>query len=247
MKTSQCPICGKSFTVKSYKQKYCSHECQWESQKEHTLFTCEYCGKQFEDQKSRRKYEHVFCSYECMNAAKNGYVELVCETCGKQFKRKKTNLKKHHYCSVECCHNRRPLVSEYTCEICGKPFTRHTRNANQHKQGNFCSHKCHGEWISRHRRGSVVYNYRGGSIPERGRNWHHQKKLTLERDGYRCQCCGVKVGKKRYDYGIHHIKPYREFNGNYEAANQLTNLVTLCRKCHNKIEFGGFPCPKPLF
>ena len=97
------------------------------------------------------------------------------------------------------------------------------------------------------RRGANNINYRGGTIKGRGQNWGHQKRQVLKRDNYKCQICGKKIDRKKWDFGVHHIKPYREFNGDYEAANQLSNLITLCRKCHAKVEMAHLPCPRPLF
>jgi predicted HNH restriction endonuclease len=45
---------------------------------------------------------------------------------------------------------------------------------------------------------------------------------------------------------VHHIRPYKEFNGNYWEANDLRNLITLCYTCHHKVERSGLPCPQPL-
>jgi predicted HNH restriction endonuclease len=36
---------------------------------------------------------------------------------------------------------------------------------------------------------------------------------------------------------VHHVKPFRDFGvANYLEANQLDNLVTLCKPCHMAIE-----------
>jgi DEAD/DEAH box helicase domain-containing protein len=43
---------------------------------------------------------------------------------------------------------------------------------------------------------------------------------------------------------VHHIRPFREFNyipgqnENYQEANQLDNLITLCPSCHRQAEAG---------
>lgn len=34
---------------------------------------------------------------------------------------------------------------------------------------------------------------------------------------------------------IHHIRPFRYYSS-YEAANELSNLVLLCRSCHAKTD-----------
>lgn len=38
---------------------------------------------------------------------------------------------------------------------------------------------------------------------------------------------------------VHHIIPFREFSlKNYEKANDVKNLVTLCKHCHPRVEVG---------
>lgn len=73
-----------------------------------------------------------------------------------------------------------------------------------------------------------------------GPNWYKQRKAALERDGHKCQKCGYQGKKKgRYwDVHVHHrikIKSFvdmRTRTVNYQEANDLENLVTLCRLCH---------------
>ncbi|MEZ4517200.1 MAG: Zn-binding domain-containing protein [Chloroflexota bacterium] len=77
---------------------------------------------------------------------------------------------------------------------------------------------------------------------EYGPNWQTQRKLALERDGYRCRTCGARSDE--FLLHIHHIRPFREYgyipgvNDNYLQANQLENLVTLCPSCHRRAEAG---------
>jgi len=75
-----------------------------------------------------------------------------------------------------------------------------------------------------------------------GRNWPKQRKAALERDGYSCQYCGHegKRGKNnRWDVHVHHIVKIAFFADaikgtvDYEAANDLSNLITACDLgCH---------------
>ena len=66
--------------------------------------------------------------------------------------------------------------------------------------------------------------------------WQYQKsnrldenirKAVIIRDG--CKC--IECGKSNCKLEVHHIKP-RRMNG----SNTLSNLITLCKKCHQKIE-----------
>jgi 5-methylcytosine-specific restriction endonuclease McrA len=63
-----------------------------------------------------------------------------------------------------------------------------------------------------------------------GPNWGEQKRLARERDQYTCQRCGVWQVRPRLH--VHHLQPRRMFGSDYEAANALENLVSLCRPCH---------------
>jgi DEAD/DEAH box helicase domain-containing protein len=82
-----------------------------------------------------------------------------------------------------------------------------------------------------------------------GPNWRRQRRLVLERDGYRCRTCGangsaVSGEEKGAMLHVHHIRPFRDYNyipgvnENYRQANQLDNLVALCPSCHRRAEAG---------
>jgi DEAD/DEAH box helicase domain-containing protein len=86
---------------------------------------------------------------------------------------------------------------------------------------------------------------RGGS---RGRDWEAQRDRARRRDGYRCRWCNAEerpsvpgTGPGRA-HDVHHIVPFREFkwvpgqNDNYRQANRLSNLITLCPRCHRQAE-----------
>ena len=67
-------------------------------------------------------------------------------------------------------------------------------------------------------------------------SWQYQKsnridenlrKATILRDGEKCMMCG----KSNCKLEIHHIKPKR-----WGGLNTISNLITLCEKCHDKTE-----------
>jgi len=66
-----------------------------------------------------------------------------------------------------------------------------------------------------------------------GPNWAAQRNQVRARDGYRCQMCGAPETDRAHD--VHHKIPFRTF-ASYVQANQLSNLVTLCRSCHGRAE-----------
>lgn len=67
-----------------------------------------------------------------------------------------------------------------------------------------------------------------------GPNWQAVRAVILSRDGNRCQgshhAKWFNMGEHRLV--VHHIKPLREFGGDYSAANVPENLITLCTTCH---------------
>lgn len=66
-----------------------------------------------------------------------------------------------------------------------------------------------------------------------GSEWAQQGELARARDGYRCQVCGVEEKDRAHD--VHHKTPFRVIESAY-LANQLDNLITLCKSCHHRVE-----------
>jgi 5-methylcytosine-specific restriction endonuclease McrA len=77
------------------------------------------------------------------------------------------------------------------------------------------------------------------SWPERpfpgdyGPNWPDQRDACLARDGYQCQWCGTDKDLM----AAHRIPRGRFALDDYETANALENLITLCRGCHISFDF----------
>lgn len=72
-----------------------------------------------------------------------------------------------------------------------------------------------------------------------GPNWKEQRRKALERDGYTCQYCGKQANQEKWwQIHVHHKRKIRWFYDHevqaidYENANDLDNLVTLCKACH---------------
>jgi DEAD/DEAH box helicase domain-containing protein len=66
-----------------------------------------------------------------------------------------------------------------------------------------------------------------------GKNWKEIKQKIRLRDHFVCQSCGMPEDK--ISHHVHHIKPFRMFD-HIEEANKASNLITLCPKCHNRVE-----------
>ena len=67
--------------------------------------------------------------------------------------------------------------------------------------------------------------------------WHRVRAAILARDGYLCQEC-KKFGRRTEAVTVHHIIHLED---NRALAYKAENLISLCRKCHNKAhpEKGG--------
>jgi hypothetical protein len=77
-------------------------------------------------------------------------------------------------------------------------------------------------------------NWKGGITPEINKRvgsteWKKLRKIVYERDDYQCQKCGTVASTVRIH--AHHIIPFR-----ISQSNELSNLTTLCERCHPKIE-----------
>ena len=93
--------------------------------------------------------------------------------------------------------------------------------------------KVHRLKISISKRGGKHWNWKGGSIYYYGENWDKQRKLALERMLYKCEAC-----QNTELLDVHHIIPFKEF-ASFIEANELTNLMVLCKSCHMKVEMNG--------
>jgi endogenous inhibitor of DNA gyrase (YacG/DUF329 family) len=119
------------------------------------------------------------------------------------------------------------------CETCEKPFYVKPYKIEKAK---FCSEKCrtiafvpkcgpnNPQW-----KGGRDKNYYGP-------NWHSQRRIARDRDNHACQQCGKTERDNGRKLDVHHIRDFREFGLNrYEEANQISNLISLCRNCHSQI------------
>lgn len=253
-----CPQCGKEFHNSASKVVCCSTKCQYERLSTQETRTCKYCGNPFQ---ARHKSTKECCSVKCRGLLKRSIgskVVKACKRCGEEFE--SWVYRNQVYCSLSCKNivetrqyqpklKRIAKMVDLICEWCGNPYTVHQCMNTGKRKSRFCSIECRGKSFSATNRGSVHPNWRGGGkYLTRGRNWSAQRRKVLERDNCSCQICGLKMNNKsKKIIDVHHIKPYRQFNGDYTAANDLLNLITLCRSCHKRVEHGTLPCPIPLF
>lgn len=101
-----------------------------------------------------------------------------------------------------------------------------------------------------------AYEHGEGSNNNYGPRWRTITKELKEAEGYECKVCGLDENKHIKLFGksldTHHIKPQKQFekeNGeiDFEEANKQSNLVSLCKVCHGKIEGKISNCSKDEF
>lgn len=256
MTTRCCLNCKRKFIprntqIRDGKGRFCSARCSY--QYHHVTRTCLTCGKSFECLRGRiNEGSGKYCSYKCHHESLKKRHEVLCDWCQNNLQIIPFELKenKHHFCNHKCYwtwlasnknsyRNKNPnSVIMLICEWCKKPFKR-VRNAIKLVKFHFCSKTCYWEWKRSPRHYYVWKNHprwRGGYKYYYGPNWFRQRKRALCRDRYLCVMCGG--GNKHTETpDVHHIIPFEIFGiTNYKKANTLTNLVTLCRKCHKKVE-----------
>jgi len=222
------------------------------------VFICSYCGKEVRKGKRKKRNgetaDNIFCNLECyLKFHAHKYKDCVCKYCGKHFdERNVTDRATNEFCSNDCMRKYRAQNKIQYCIICGQAFFPFTFEKSKNTTILdttivTCSDKCKEELHQRNEelrrdRISAAFtgrkhpNWQGGRNRYRGENWAMQRRLARIRDNFSCQRCGLNKKQIKKKYGgfpdVHHIKPYYEFNNDWETANKLENLVCLCPSCH---------------
>lgn len=190
---------------------------------------CEVCASLFYTEKASQRFCSKLCGY--VGRGKGGIartrVITNCVICKSDFE--STPSAKRRFCS-KACWNIRGTV-ELTCKQCGKTATNYKSNKSV-----FCSKECYSGWQIVHVCGASHPSWKGGSSKHyrRGADWKIQAEKARERDGYCCTRCGLRqsdMSGKRKRLDVHHVIPWSVL-----PSNELSNLTTLCRKCHIAIE-----------
>lgn len=259
-KTFVCQQCGKRFQnpKSAYRNpQFCTMDCYRVFQKsKYITITCLNCGEKFilpPNEARGRK----FCSPICANRYNQSIDPskrsiFICDWCNKEFEER--TYRQSRFCSSKCRSKfgarqpkpnaRKPEIHiRLKCKICGKLYKTTTHQVRL-RGSSHCSVECRAQAQSLSMRGDGNPNWKGGFDPYLyGPNWGSQSRKARKRDNGMCQICDYKSGGDRA-LDVHHIKPLVEFNGDWESANQLDNLISLCRPCHQMVECGKMPCPK---
>ena len=86
------------------------------------------------------------------------------------------------------------------------------------------------------KKGKEHYNYIDGrsklvSPARYGDDWEAIRSLVYLRDNFTCQECGITSKENKRALDVHHKISFL-----ISFDNSISNLVTLCRKCHMSIE-----------
>lgn len=159
----------------------------------------------------------------------------VCPVCKKEFQVKSHDSKK--YCSRECGYRNAPkrptqesLFTTLICDYCKKPFKRKKCEVSFRKQHgskhDFCCGRCQQQYFKGNRsaswKGGISRAYQFGYHTKAYKDW---RTKVFTKDNYTCQVCN-KVG------GYLHAHHKRGFTHNPELRFDVSNGITLCKKCH---------------
>ena len=211
---------------------------------------CEQCGTEIiKDKRTSRRFCSQHCFGEYLSLTRKGIprpevagpkpskrrrVINICEKCGKEFEVKQSHAERRKRCSKECQREQRVLE----CNFCHKSYSVKLAEV---ERSHYCSKACHNDFM-KSLLGPDNPKWQGGGDNWRGPNWVIQRAAARERDGNKCQHCGTHRKKLKYELDVHHIIPFRDFGAErYLEANDLTNLISLCRHCHRKAEYGHIP------
>lgn len=243
----------------------CSRECTDKYKGKDGLDTvCEECSEEIHippshiDEVDGYSQDNYFCSKDCESEYKSrewrgsdhpswdgGDVTVECEQCGDEYGVIPSKVEKTLCCSTECLFKYKEKSETRECVVCDTEITRIPSNFK--KENACCSDECFKSHISELRKGEDNPQWKGGQFNYYGPNWNEQREKALERDDNECQECGMSMGDHIRHYSeqlhVHHKKPRREFVDiddpsveELRKSNKLSNLVTLCKSCHRKME-----------
>lgn len=214
--------------------------------------TCKGCETSFYDPKSRRS----FCEDCDPNAGSNNgnwkdaKVETSCGRCGERFEYYPSE-KPGKFCS-DCVEEADEFLGDpfrvdgervhKDCEQCGKSM-KLLKSRLERGYGRFCSRDCLARWLSPNVVGESHHQYENETVAYRG-EWWQIRRQARKRDNHECQVCGREKEEMGREPDVHHIKPIREFEDPQEA-HVLSNVISLCRSCHRKVEADSIEIDDP--
>lgn len=263
----ECPTCGRDDFVKRGDMKI-HHNAKHGESLAGVDVECAWCGEiKNVPPSTAENHPRHFCNKQCHanwdseynsgdNSVQSDQIKIYCDRCGGvDYKTpSKYEGSDNHFCSRVC--NIRYQVEnadrhwnevekiEIECTWCGEPDV-YTPNQASKSERHFCDRNCYGNFVSENWVGENHFNWEGGYEKDYGKNWLSQRRKALERDQYRCQACGATPIDLGQDPDVHHLKKLEWYKSRYNApewwerGNDVDNLVSLCRSCHQSWE--GIP------
>ena len=156
-------------------------------------------------------------------------INKICKHCGiEYYDVPKRRLK---FCSLKCWKETITNRKTFICKNCGIPYI-----VNVSRNTIYCSRKCmyedyKGRIVPDSVKLKITMTKLAGREPTEARRIRKLKRFSdcrkevLNRDNFTCQIC--------FNSGIdvHHIKPIYL---NPELSFEVSNLITLCKSCHDK-------------
>jgi len=245
---------------------FCSKDCKDSFEAKDGLDTnCAECDSEIHIPPSHVKevdgYEQKnhFCDKECESKFKKrewvgenhpswdgGRTRIYCDECGEEFWVKPSIKERSRFCSRDCFNKNQSIdKKEYKCANCSDIVVKHPNEVRGEETT--CSQQCLNEYLSEIRKGKANPQWKGGRFLYYGPNWQDQRSKALERDDYSCEECDMTRDSHYQHYNedlhVHHKVPRRQIIDEdeptfeqFELANSLDNLVTLCKSCHKKLE-----------
>lgn len=229
-----CEQCGDSYReaqCRDERSRFCSSRCRsdWDAEKwtgennprwsSEVKAPCAWCGSTISATPHRHEsHERLFCNSQC-------HARWMSE-----------------YRVAEACPAWDGGDVELICEQCGKVYEVAEYLTEKSK---YCSVECTAEARSENYSGVDAPRWDGGWVEYYGPNWRTQRERARKRDGMECRYCGMGDDEHVVEYGcklpVHHIQPVRSFKPfdtleDYESANRLPNLITLCIPHHREAE-----------
>ena len=221
-----------------YAKKFCGDECRLEQERkarreEYVAPPCDQCGEPVPFGSIR------FCKESCMqtwhneqkaNRDPSEYNEK-CIECGGDVEKPRVK-----FCSDGCKTKHgndkksamRAALRPTRCKNCGGRLGKGKLR--------FCKKECRTEWHNR-KVNETRENVKTGHL------WVSLSAAVRERDEHKCLSCGTTKTRVGRQHDVHHIKPRRMFD-DPNSPNYPENLVTLCEKCHKRVERGLMDCPE---
>jgi len=228
----ECPTCGKSDFANRRGMKVHHKKTHGESLAGKRL-VCDNCSNEFVEESLQRaeKQDHHYCSRECFEEHMKVRDDTVDPVWLEPMYGEDNPAWKGGSVALEC-------------DTCGDSYKRPPSEVEKY-DNHFCSKPCRAEWMKKRMSAEKHPQWKGGHADYYGANWNRQRRKALERANDTCERCQTHTDSLQKSLEVHHLKRIAWFKENYDKpkwyqrANDLSNLVVLCRDCHN--EWEGIP------